>query len=322
MTVFELAMQGRAHLRENIPCQDKTSTSERNGVRCIALADGAGSASLSHFGAQAAVEAITELLSERFAEFYNSPAAEDVKSSIVLAIYAALEATRETCGCQMSDLASTLLFVAVKDNAYIIGQIGDGVIVFCRDGSLKVASKPENGEFANLTWFTTSPNPENHLRLFKGNLSGITGFILMSDGAAESLYLRRTEEPAPILKYMLIASHCKKNTYLRHELTSFFQDYILQRTTDDCSIAFMSTYKSDIDFYNSLTREEKFRLFDTQKHVKKCYMDEYVDILINARKIQHLKILSCVTKIRLGTLKRRLRRLQSMGFSAVTKKFH
>ena len=56
----------------------------------------------------------------------------------------------------MIDLASTLLFVAIKDNKFIMAHIGDGIIGYLKQDELKIATHPMNGEFINTTVFTTS----------------------------------------------------------------------------------------------------------------------------------------------------------------------
>ena len=48
-------------------------------------------------------------------------------------------------------------------------------------------SLPENGEYSNQTYFTTSKNLQKHLRIKKGLLSG-TSFAIMSDGSASVLF--------------------------------------------------------------------------------------------------------------------------------------
>lgn len=60
------AVQGRGHAKKDIPCQDKVARREENGVHVIALADGAGSAALSHFGAQVVVNCATDFVAEKF----------------------------------------------------------------------------------------------------------------------------------------------------------------------------------------------------------------------------------------------------------------
>lgn len=64
-------------------------------------------------------------------------------------IHSQLRELAEDMECEMRDLASTLLFTAVRNGNYILCHIGDGVLGYLKDGELKVASKPENGEFAN-----------------------------------------------------------------------------------------------------------------------------------------------------------------------------
>ena len=50
--VIQCAAQGRSHIKSDIPCQDKTYSAFDNDTQVIALADGAGSAKLSHYGAE------------------------------------------------------------------------------------------------------------------------------------------------------------------------------------------------------------------------------------------------------------------------------
>ena len=47
----QCAVQGRGHFKTDMPCQDKTNYLCKNETSVIALADGAGSATMSHFGA-------------------------------------------------------------------------------------------------------------------------------------------------------------------------------------------------------------------------------------------------------------------------------
>ena len=49
--VVQCAVQGRGHIKGNIPCQDKIHYYTDENTTITALADGAGSAKLSHIGA-------------------------------------------------------------------------------------------------------------------------------------------------------------------------------------------------------------------------------------------------------------------------------
>ena len=57
-------IQGRSHVQTNTPCQDKTYFYNNNDSYIIALADGAGSAKFSHFGAEIITKEICHSISE------------------------------------------------------------------------------------------------------------------------------------------------------------------------------------------------------------------------------------------------------------------
>ena len=69
--VLSHAVQGRGHEKNNIPCQDATHTLQNDTLHIITLADGAGSARFSHFGAEATVKKMADFLSKNFDRFYN-----------------------------------------------------------------------------------------------------------------------------------------------------------------------------------------------------------------------------------------------------------
>ena len=61
-SVIKCAVQGLGHKDKDVPCQDKVYNLTKNGVTAIALADGAGSAKFSHYGA----ELVTTYICEKF----------------------------------------------------------------------------------------------------------------------------------------------------------------------------------------------------------------------------------------------------------------
>ena len=67
----QCAVQGRSHVISNTPCQDKTFHMSEDDTEVIALADGAGSAKLSHFGAELVTKRICELLVKQFRIYYE-----------------------------------------------------------------------------------------------------------------------------------------------------------------------------------------------------------------------------------------------------------
>lgn len=319
MKMFQFSMQGRGHVKAGIPCQDKTAAREAFGTQCIVLADGAGSARLSHFGAAAVVETAADILCREFERFYAAATPADVATAILKALHVRLHEVAKERECALPDLASTLLFAASNGGRYIIGQIGDGCIVFSREGESKLAASPEKGEFANQTCFVTSAHSERHFHLFKGKLGSIDGFSLMSDGAAESLYQRNTDIVAPLVRKLIIATFCKNQEWLQDTVRDIFDREIMRKTTDDCSIAIMPLFTNYKDFFDRLDRQDIFRLFYKAKYIHRQYTDDYITILFHSSQTEDIAILAKLTGLKMHILKRRLQRLRALGFREVCK---
>lgn len=250
---------GRSHYSSNTPCQDKTMAKESNGTYCIALADGAGSAKLSHYGANIVVESTVNYLTENFDSLIENTNGVMVKQEIVTYIIENLKINAEKYQCELKDLASTLLFVAIKDNRFIIGHIGDGIIGYLKNDNILVASKPSNGEFVNSTFFVTSSKAIQNMKLFKGDIKDITGFVLMSDGSADSFYIKREDQLADTTKKIIKWTSTLEGEKIHELIKDSFDNLVIKNTTDDCSIAIIAK-SSDEDRLELLTEKEKMDL--------------------------------------------------------------
>ncbi|MCK4441948.1 MAG: protein phosphatase 2C domain-containing protein, partial [Sulfurovaceae bacterium] len=149
---------GQGHISKNIPCQDRTfkliKKHSSGTFYGLALADGAGSCSHSDIGAEFIVKKILNFIKSKFLYIYkkNNPS-----QYIIKYIEKELYEFSNKKNINFKDLSSTLLFIAIKNNKFIIGHIGDGVIgMLDNKNILKTISKPDNGEFSNSTFFTTS----------------------------------------------------------------------------------------------------------------------------------------------------------------------
>ena len=237
---FESSAQGRSHIKENIPCQDKTYSLTVGDVTTIALADGAGSARLSHYGAECAVKTIAEELCNKFDSYWEEKDASVAKFRFYQVILRMLREKAEEISCDLNDLASTLLAVSVKDDHFLIFHVGDGVIGYRDSNVLKVASAPNNGEFSNTTIFTTSSQAESQTRLIKATSDNIDGFILMSDGPEACLYDYKKKRLANGLSCMLSDAANKSEDIVKANINETMQETIVKRTFDDCSIVLMA----------------------------------------------------------------------------------
>lgn len=253
------ATTGASHIQEGIVCQDKTCTLEQNGVRAFALADGAGSARLSHFGAQTVTERICRLLCGSFDRLYTMTVPAQAKELILGELLAALKETADTHGCRLGDLASTLLAAAVCGDRYILMHIGDGVIGYVKDDEIRVASAPSNGEFANTTTFVTSEGAMRDMRIRKGASGAVQGFVLMSDGSEASLFSKQKMCLAPVLKRLVQRLSMTSAEFLRPSLQKSLDEVVSRKTRDDCSLVLAARMERT---YVPLSRERQEVLFD------------------------------------------------------------
>lgn len=273
---------GQSHIKQNVPCQDKTYVSCENNVQTIALADGAGSARYSHFGAETTVKAISKYIAHNFEKLINKENGLDVKEIIISVIVNSLKEKAVNLNCDLKDLASTLLFVAVKDDKFMIVHLGDGVVGYIKDDDLKVASTPENGEYANATYFTTSYRAISKIKLFKGKLNNISGFVLLSDGSADSFYHKASKTLSDSLKRVIKWTGILSYEKMYSMLSSSFDEIVIKNTQDDCSIAVMTLVSDKNDYLFSLTDKEKYNLLGlNHNNIKKverlCKILQYLD---------------------------------------------
>lgn len=242
---FHYQVWGRGHVLAGTRGQDRTCYLTRGGIQVLCLSDGAGSATHSEFGAQALVEEGCRLLADRFSDFIVSKDGAYVRTEIVARLLARLEESAGRLNVKVEDLAATFLAVGVSEEHFFIVHVGDGVIGLVRNGESKVASGPDNSEFANQTTFLTSEGAASTMRLLRGTIDGVAGFILMSDGTAHSLYNTRTRELAPAcLKLVATLASAPtartKNPEYKKQLRKLIDTKIRHATKDDCSIGILA----------------------------------------------------------------------------------
>lgn len=312
--IVQCAVQGRGHMQMGIPCQDKTCFLVRNGVTVIALADGAGSARLSHFGAERVTQFICDDLSENFDRYFDAEDGASVKKALVSKTIVALDELSREMDCEIRELASTLLFVAVQEERFVLAHIGDGVIGYQKKGELRVASQPENGEFVNTTVFTTSQEALATMKLIKGKVGEIQGFVLMSDGTEVSLYNKKEKKLADVIKKIM--NHCLLilPEKVEEQLRAGFEAAVRQATGDDCSMILMVEDREPFKGYSNLAPAEKARLLSLPVFARPRRLRRYDTILHGLESGQTLGELAKILHLKPKYTKKYLKRLAGMNF--------
>lgn len=251
------SVTGRGHRKCGVCCQDRAFALQRNGVTTLALADGAGSSPISQAGAECVTRTACEMLCANFDDIYTCTMPKEAKSSILESILSSLSGLSMKLGVEKSQLACTLMAVAVRSDDYLIFHVGDGVIGYRKNDKVKVASAPQNGEFANRTTFVTAPGAIRHALILRGRQPDIDGFILMTDGCEASLYHKRNHRIASAVNTFVRRSILLDTATSYSLLTDALESVIASHTTDDCSIAIMSRNLGGPDAWKKLTPKDK-----------------------------------------------------------------
>ncbi len=187
--VFFASAAGKYHLATNTPCQDSGHYVAIDDLLVAAVCDGAGSSSEGHVGSDFFATKVTELVAQsirsgRFAKDTES----DYRDGLLAVIEDVRLQMREIAlsrQLQLRDFACTLVGCIISKGKGCFFHIGDGFAIFLRDTGESVLSHPENGEYADETYFVTDDAWKEHLRVTSiCNISRGCLIGLMSDGAS------------------------------------------------------------------------------------------------------------------------------------------
>lgn len=288
---------GKYHISNNLPCQDRTYYFEENGVKVMALADGAGSQPHSEIGAELVCKEICELLSQNFIDFLmyfeyekENPAKHILKMKelnkiIVDHLVYRLKEKAIMMNVSLKELSSTMLFFAIKDNHYIYGHIGDGIIagLYSENNGqrLKLMSEPENGAAANITFFITDADSVDHLRLGAGRIENLSGVIMSSDGAADVLFSKNGIDDS---SYELFSKFNMKTSEEYHNILSEFLTKVISNySTDDLSLNILCLEDNDTtnieEYYANYILDDITSSKQIIKKSQYCYfLDSSIDV--------------------------------------------
>ena len=188
------SVAGTSHAAADQPCADAWALHELplaggGSLLFAAVADGAGSSERAPDGARVACDTVADVAAlwaggnaslEAFTPDTARAWVEHVRDQ--LGTLAALE------GRERRDFAATLLVALVDGASAVFLQVGDGAIVYrAGDGAFTPALWPQNGEYANTTWFVTDEEAADLVQLAR--VPGVDEVALLTDGL-QSLALR------------------------------------------------------------------------------------------------------------------------------------
>lgn len=179
------SVTGKAHSRRGEICQD----SSRAGTIQISdseffigiAADGAGSTTDGGKGAEIACETLYTQISETLHKNIDLAGItdDDVKAWITAARDAIIIETQAD-GKRLREYACTILGSVAGNGGSVFFQIGDGAIVTGSGTDYQTIFWPEQGEYANTTYFITDEQYLDHLHVLHAELPN--EIALFTDG--------------------------------------------------------------------------------------------------------------------------------------------
>jgi hypothetical protein len=232
---------GTSHEKLSVPCQDRMSCALVEGEAIVAVvADGAGSAQHSQYGAEIAVATVSAM-----AQLGVRAGRKDFNDVLREAAAVARQRVLEeaiTRGITPRDLACTLLAAIVAPIGGAALQIGDGAIVIAEHPlAWRCVFWPQKGEYANSTHFLS-----DEASLDKAEVTllpdDVLDIALLSDGLealAVHFASRKAHEPffragfAPLHAVDTAGESASLSTALTKLLAS---PQVRSRTDDDASL--------------------------------------------------------------------------------------
>lgn len=240
------SVQGTSHLRNNTPCQDYGSAIELHGGNLLLLvcSDGAGSGGRSELGSEITCRTLEDQVTQ-FAQLGGR--VEDVTRETAVEwlqiIRAKLDTQAAALGLTTRDLACTLVAALIGTDSAAFMQVGDGAaIAVSQDDAYKVVFWPEQGEFANTTFFVTGPDAVDRLRLEIVS-EPLKDVALLTDGLQHIALRYESRTPhapffAPMFSKLRIEDSWQS---LGDPLKSFLgSEAVTKRTDDDCTLMLAS----------------------------------------------------------------------------------
>jgi hypothetical protein len=239
---------GSSHLRSETVCQDFSGYKELDDCEDPAIllfvADGAGTATKSDKGAEAVCVSFANYFETRLSAGASISDFQDSECRTWLAI--ARERLRDLAseqGCPQKEFSCTFLGAILGASSSVFMQIGDGaIVVSCPEepDEYDWVMWPEESEFANMTYFVTGDDAEDHLQtaFVAGRVDEVA---LFTDGLQRlALHMATKSAHSPFFRHFFAALRSQPPGYsseLSEGLCAFLgSKQVLERTDDDKSL--------------------------------------------------------------------------------------
>lgn len=233
MKIAYACLAGTDHKKTGTECQDVAGSFASGKKRLFVLADGAGSKPFARESAELAIRTAKEY----FMDPELSGVCDFSKEGFAQSINHAFRKE----GYTEKNAGTTLLFFFTDGKEILTGHLGDGLILFGDRAGIGAHSLPENGEFANQTFFFPSEKAADHLRIQKMAAERSKIYIFMSDGIADLLYNVQMCRVSPAAEKLAGWAESFKEKELEEILKDNLSSVFSEKVSDDLSIGIVYT---------------------------------------------------------------------------------
>ncbi len=237
-------MQGVSHKKTNKKCEDAVLTLKKDKFIFLGVSDGAGSVKSAYTASWIVLHLLALEFEEKLEEYLDS---KNISKKILSFLETRLMFLAKYTKLEFEELSSTLIFALILEDKYIIGHIGDGIVVnIDQDNSLNILSKPENFEFANETVFCNTLGYQDRLRIYQGGVSEIqNGLLLCSDGVEDAIYDYKEDKVASICEQMINWLDDYDEEKVSGALQYNLEKNIARLSSDDLSVVILKRLDDD-----------------------------------------------------------------------------
>ena len=196
------SVQGREHIKDNIPCQDCCDVFQHAHYTICVVSDGAGSCEKSDIGSRKATE-LTNIHFPKLIEEkkWHKPNARIKKKDWRKVSIKGLKAIRNDLerisiseGCELKALSCTLIIAIHLKEKLLITHIGDGRAGYCNNkDEWKAMITPYKGGYSNETVFITSDiwqNEESSKTYIESGIinAKVKAYCILTDGCENASF--------------------------------------------------------------------------------------------------------------------------------------
>lgn len=197
ISVFCISQQGESHIKNNLPCQDRSGFRWVNKQIVIAsIADGVGSCQLSDYGAETAVKSSLDFLEEFLKVEMNQPGfVFDTPSRMKMGLsdamqyaFDSVEKRAEKLEVLSYSLQSTLTLAVYDGTTLYFAHAGDdGIVALDKDGIYAMVTARIKGEEASSVF------PLQSKQWTYGKVNNTVGFVMATDGVLDAFVRPESE---------------------------------------------------------------------------------------------------------------------------------